>query len=854
MNARLSGSPLAVAESPAGGKGGRRAPPVSPRARLPIRPPSWVLAAIPVALAAAIDHRLWTTVLQGGPPRAWDGTGHFALAVLYARDIFPDTFGWVNAYFGGMPFPNFYPPLFYWCVSLLSVATPLSVASACKLMVALPALATPAAVWILARAVFEGDRAAATFSALSVIPLLSDPRLQITGLSHYSTFLVGLYTQPLGFVLLALWYPAYLRSHCFKGGFALASVLLALAATANFFTAVTAALLAAATAAARLPGVWKRGTLLDRRLRHRLFTPLAAFALSMYWLGPMLAEYQYFVTRPQPVSPAALFPPLMLAWFGAACVGGARWLRKPSPPMWPFLAVCVLLASATIFGALAPAWFPLQGPRFMSVLVFLLALPVGKALAALHERLVRRPRLGGSVWRAAAIETSLLAACLPVLQQPSYEWAFYDSDGSPIDEVLAFARRHNDSRYLVEVPDFRHGAAALDGRALNSYLGLQGNQTASVVFREASPNSLFFNPLITAFSAYPDHFGISSALGDDLDFISQPIARHVERARWLGIRYLVVVTPEIKQRLRNSPDLMTLVLDTTGGWSVFEILEAPPPEIRPLRFRPALVVSGLSVKLRRRGEPDFVRLAEEQFNEAWFDVVLTRSQQADVDRIPDLERFGAVILESYRCRDEDLAVARLREFARNRLLILIASRESSLFRRIEASLDEFPLARVVHRDEDAPGEWIASSGPSHHYDGSAVRRIWRKIRDLLQENKVATEGWSPVRASRESTAIALVPAAPTGRGGLPTLVAASHHPNWISRTGQPVLAATPFFLLTFLDGPTELSFERTPVERLGLLLSAVTLIGLFAMLVPFFGSLRAVQSRPGGVGTPRPSR
>src|SRR5437588_13113047 len=64
-------------------------------------------------LPLTFDHRLWVATWRGLRSRAWDGTGHFAAAQIYNQTIFPDTFGWTQAYFGGMPFPNFYPPLFY---------------------------------------------------------------------------------------------------------------------------------------------------------------------------------------------------------------------------------------------------------------------------------------------------------------------------------------------------------------------------------------------------------------------------------------------------------------------------------------------------------------------------------------------------------------------------------------------------------------------------------------------------------------------------------------------------------------------------------------------------------------------
>src|SRR4030095_5941993 len=86
-------------------------------------------------------------------------------------------------------------------------------------------------------------------------------------------------------------------------------------------------------------------------------------------------------------------------------------------------------------------------------------------------------------------------------------------------------------------------------RAVSAYLAKQGNETLYGVFHEASVNSLFFLPVINAFSAYPYHFGISSILGDDIDFAQQPLAKHIERARRIGAKYMVIFTPVMKERL-----------------------------------------------------------------------------------------------------------------------------------------------------------------------------------------------------------------------------------------------------------------------------------------------------------------
>ncbi len=48
-----------------------------------------------------------------------------------------------------------------------------------------------------------------------------------------------------------------------------------------------------------------------------------------------------------------------------------------------YLATCFFLAVSIIFSAtVAPSWFPLQAPRFLATLIFLLSVPVGFALAS----------------------------------------------------------------------------------------------------------------------------------------------------------------------------------------------------------------------------------------------------------------------------------------------------------------------------------------------------------------------------------------------------------------------------------------------------------------------------------------
>ena len=84
----------------------------------------------------------WTNDAIGGA----DGSGHVAALHLYALHVYPDIQGWLPEFFGGMPFPIYYPPLFYWCVALLQRTHLFSFTTGFKLVLTLPVLLMPAAV------------------------------------------------------------------------------------------------------------------------------------------------------------------------------------------------------------------------------------------------------------------------------------------------------------------------------------------------------------------------------------------------------------------------------------------------------------------------------------------------------------------------------------------------------------------------------------------------------------------------------------------------------------------------------------------------------------------------------------
>src|ERR1043165_9164095 len=852
------------------------------------------------ALPVCLTHRLLYNVVTAGRPRAWDGSGHYGIAQIYADSIFPDTFGWGPEHFAGMSFPNFYPPLFFWCVALLNRTHIFSFLVAFKLMVIVALPLIPAAVWLGAWSVSNKSHRIAFLAALlSCYPLVSarfgGQTQWASGLDFFSTLAIGLYTQPLGFVLLLAWYATYMKARFRPWRFTLASILLALAVLGNFLNGIMAVLIVAVTLYfdANRYRLNKSDDARNALIAHTL-SPIISACLTLFWIVPVLTTYQYFVTRP---FTRVVITSDMIVWFVLAGLGFLCWLWRPTASLKPYITTCFILTAILAFAAwFAPRWMPLQANRFSPTLYFLLSVPIAFLISFVFDKTSDRfsrlfPRVVPFAVRVAPFVLAILLlapmvfyfsvsqrhnvklfyeyqarlACYPpasvtAASQPTTVPAttatlpanFKDTKPSDLtsddlietlkqehlnddaimyaatttlDNILSFAREHRDGRYLVEIPaQYRIDAASFDGRALNSYLGVQGNETLTDVYREASPNSIFMFPQVGAISFNPDNFGFSSTLGDDIDFNEQPLARHLERIRFLGGRYLVINSQQVKDRLAQEPEIGQRY--DFGAWTIFELRSEPLPPVRVLPYRPALLVSDFTVKGRRNNEHNYIRFAEEQFSEGWFDVLLVRSPTTKLDRLgtlTELNQFGALILDTYDCDSCDIVYRQLKEFSKTRPLILLMN-DSILFNRIRYSIRDFPMAQIVERVPDEGGAWLDNFAPTRRYQSTPLRQEWTEIHRILYEHKIATEA-AVVTGEVNGDSIQLNNNAPSV--AVPVLISTTYHPNWQASNSQKIYAANPMFMLTFVSEPVRLTFERRGLDRAGVWASLVTLIALF---------------------------
>lgn len=226
----------------------------------------------------------------------------------------------------------------------------------------------------------------------------------------------------------------------------------------------------------------------------------------------------------------------------------------------------------------------------------------------------------------------------------------------------------------------------------------------------------------------------------------------------------------------------------------------------------------------------FIRLAKEQFADNWFDVLLATSPESKIDKLADLDKFGSLVIDAYDYADEDTAFERLRKFARDRTLVCLSS-DNALFRRIKTARSGFPLLEIIDRQPEEPGETIEALKPAYHYNSSSIRQQWKQIRGVLERNKIRSSvAPSAVTGEIEQNNVKLTTSSGDQPGSIPVLIANTFHPNWQRTDGKAIYAATPFYMLTFVEQSTSIAYGRGWFDKLGLCTSAGSLLLLYLFI------------------------
>ena len=225
----------------------------------------------------------------------------------------------MDEFFAGMPFPTFYPPIFYMVVAALT-RVGLSTATAFWGVQTVASAAVPCLTYLGARrlAARTGGRVAGLVAGAVTVGLMVDHNvLWRLGITLPSTFDAGLSTQLRGHVFLLAFLWALLEADGEGRAWpALAAVFFGLVPLTNVHMVWAAAFLFLTLVAARVSAAPTREARLRVLVRHGA-VGLAAVLLSACWVVPMIARLRYVPTQ-------AMEPPPPWPGSGTRRGGGRR--------------------------------------------------------------------------------------------------------------------------------------------------------------------------------------------------------------------------------------------------------------------------------------------------------------------------------------------------------------------------------------------------------------------------------------------------------------------------------------------------------------------------------------------------
>jgi hypothetical protein len=762
-------------------------------------------------------------VYQSVIPGGWDGVPHYAIADIYAHKLFPAMGGWVDEYFAGMPYPNFYPPIFYMIVAGLTKLG-LSTKAAFLSVQTLASAAVPLLTYLCARRLASrggagrraqaGDEGAGldtgrvaglVAGAITVGFMVDHSPLYRVGITLHSTFDAGLSTQLLSHTVLLVFYWALLAADERRGAAVLAAVAFAFVPFTNIHMVWPAAFLFLPLAIVRVvsaksPAERRRALIIHGAIG------LAGVLIAACWTIPMVANLRYVPTQALDRPPPGLIAFAFMRIGIYVVFGGLAAAARRDPRALSLVGSLLLLLT---FALLPSSRIPvlrdlaLQPMRLLVAFPFLAAFLVGYLVSAARD-VIRRPWAQLAVGGACAV-LFFARFKLGDLPQGNISQAQMDR----YENVLGPVAGRTDGRVLVEVgPD---GLA--DPFSLQALVGMRGARSLTTVFRESALDVMFAVPLRNSFSAKPEAFGIDHKItGSELAASSLPSV--LARLELFNIRYFAVRSDSVKAQIQRLPDLHRI--SPEGSWELWGFDADAPGYARVPEYAPVLTFARFSVKPRPDDGVDFVRLGEEMFEAGRLQIPLALARDGRLDRNDDWERFQVALITEYRYDQIDRAYEAIERVSRDRTVVLWPSVDPLYARLVELGKSR-PTLRFVEAEPTSP---LLLAKPR-----LAGRLACKRIMAALDAVKEPLRAAPVVTSARLDGREAEVVLDREPEKPVPIWVRQGYFPSWKNDSGEPVYLATPTFQLTFARArTTQLHFRFTPVDWIARLLSLVGLV------------------------------
>lgn len=631
----------------------------------------------------------------------WDGASHQALGELYSKNIFPSVWGWASQWYLGMPFPQFYPPAFYFFVALfahLFFWIPYDIIF--RTFVLTTFFIVPGAIaWCGLR--LSQDREVAFLSALLSTLFLSYYNNEIGyGVNALSTLNTGLFANTLGFLFLVAWVRSFFNDPEMSTKRMGSAIWLSLIFLSDVHLVFPAIILLIVRFRFDMgdAAVLQDYTLLKKIIFNYFLYALLSLGMTSFWLLPMFVHYDYFSSVVMPITKNDWIHILILFFYLPSLVAGGLYMGviKKQRPIVILSTGIIILYFVVAIGSLIFSLgcsLPFHFIRWFSSILYLS--PIIYAYFLVH---LLRHRI--NKWCGLILFSMLIIISINQINVP-YEdklpGIYFNADIECFDQLIHYMKSIPPGLVLVEA-DYNNSTPrqfAIDAR-----LGINSVRTIFSNIRESAMSGLYLVPVRNLFSKDLESWGVTSFLSRERSFIYKiSIKKKLAIAHYFGVRYIIASSEGTLDMLKKSKSIH--MLNSIGPFKIFDIGPTPPTnEIKQLKTAPIALFAPLGLHHRKINDLSFSRFSEEWLKNFDPNIVYVMPKTLSLEHNPVFDFSGNAVLISYTYKNLNSALDELERFSTKGTLIIFDHKDE-----LCNTLKERHIKNIIYMpvpDEDHP--------------------------------------------------------------------------------------------------------------------------------------------------------
>ncbi|HMP67261.1 MAG TPA: hypothetical protein PKA60_00740 [Candidatus Paceibacterota bacterium] len=750
-----------------------------------------------------------------------DGNGHMATGLYYAEHIFPRTWGLIPNWFGGMPFPNFYPPFFYWIIAFFYKITDFNYIYVFKFFSISSILLFPVCILWLTRSIFKRDTVAAW--SVSILASLTVSFYAINydswqGINMRSFQLVGLLPYIFAFSIMILFLRFVFDENRNKKSWIGSTFLFFLVLISNIHVAQFSIVLFLIATFYLLIKVYSE----DRKNFYNAglyyaSSILFAILLSMFWYLPMLAEYTFISSINYNIPDYLKY---ILIPISPGLVLAAFFTIKRDNNVFIYTYTTFILVVIFLYLFQAGNFFPGVTFHFSRWIVVTIALfPIISAYVISNAFRIF-PKMDCLIKIPVFSIIIFLVLNFYYIGLNDKNIFYKPTDQFKNNEIVEYVDNYNDGErlFLVERASLPiEPLIAPPGMTLESILGIN-NKSAWAIYREPSISNIFYSPLKNVFFPDKESFGVRSFLDPNINGVvsnfNSDFSRKIDFARFFGITDIFVTSPEALGDFLDS-ELVTLEKDF-GYWKLFSLNDISS-RVETLSHKPILLFSKLYFKERGSYDYNFIRFQELVVQNLAFDIIFVSPKEKYIEK-NDFSKFDVIVLEQYEYKNFDDALIMLNEFSERSTLILYET-DNPLFYKLN-ELDKSKHKISVVKRVIKPT--YTQKDLMNIHAGNLFEIIRNGNSEILEKPQLESvfDGEKILVNFIEDTEVEV-----------PVLIKSTYAPKWTEINNKNIYLSTPTFMLVFSNSDIEMNYVPDNAVKLGFSISIISFIIIILLLL-----------------------